>query len=204
MPQEQKTKSNTAAGLESYLGKTIRALRQSLGLTIANVSDRANISGGMLSKIENGQTATSLDTLLRISQALGVSLPTLFKNFGVHGGGAQHVVSGRGMEVVRRGTKDGHAYHLLAYDQGPRKSFEPFLITIDDKTEEFPNFEHPGTEFLYILEGSMDYRHGEQVYRLNPGDSLTFHAETPHGPGTLYQVPIRFISVILYPQRGDE
>jgi quercetin dioxygenase-like cupin family protein len=107
------------------------------------------------------------------------------------------------MEVVRRGTKSGHTYHLLAYDQGPTKTFEPFLITIDNQSEVFPDFEHPGTEFIYMLEGRMDYRHGEQVYSLQPGDSLTFRGEVPHGPGVLHEVPIRFITLIVYPQRGD-
>jgi hypothetical protein len=142
--------------LESFLGKAIRKKRLSHGLTIADVSERAGISRGMLSKIENAQTATSLDALQRIAAALGISLSTLFRDFGVEGGSAQHVRNGAGMEVVRRGTKNGHTYRLLAYDQDPNKTFEPFVITIDNQTEVFPDFEHPGTEFIYMLEGRMD------------------------------------------------
>ena len=56
--------------LERYLGTTIRELRRAHGLTIADISDRADISRGMLSRIENGQTATSLDALSRIARAL--------------------------------------------------------------------------------------------------------------------------------------
>ena len=189
--------------LEVFLGKAIREKRLGHGLTIADVSERAGISRGMLSKIENAQTATSLDTLQRIASALGVSLSMLFRDFGIEGGSAQHVRNGQGMQVVRRGTKSGHTYHLLAYDQGPTKTFEPFLITIDNQGEVFPDFEHPGTEFIYMLEGRMDYRHGEQIYSLVPGDSLTFRGEVPHGPGVLHEVPIRFITVIVYPVRGD-
>ncbi|MFX6645116.1 helix-turn-helix transcriptional regulator, partial [Acinetobacter baumannii] len=66
--------------LERYLGNTIRELRRAHGLTIADISERADISRGMLSRIENGQTATSLDALSRIARALGVSLSALFKN----------------------------------------------------------------------------------------------------------------------------
>ena len=100
--------------------------------------------------------------------------------------------------MVRRGTKRGHTYHLLAYDQGPTKVFEPFLITIDHESEVFPTFEHPGTEFIYMLEGKIEYRHGQSTYVLEPGDSLTFRGEVPHGPETLIQCPIRFLSVIIY------
>lgn len=189
--------------LERYLGNAVRELRQRHGLTIADVAERVGISRGMLSKIENAQTATSLDTLSRIARGLGVSLSTLFKNFDVPGGNAQLVKSGEGMEVVRRGTRRGHTYHLLAYDQGPTKLFEPFLITMDDASEVFPTFEHPGTEFLYMLAGKLEYRHGQETHLLEPGDALTFRGDVPHGPERLVELPIRFLAIIVYPTPGD-
>ncbi|HQS98686.1 MAG: XRE family transcriptional regulator [Hydrogenophilales bacterium 16-64-46] len=185
--------------LERYLGNAIRDLRQRHGLTIAEVADRAGISRGMLSKIENAQTATSLDGLNRLAQALGVSLSTLFRNYDVPEGSAQLVKKGEGMEVVRRGTRRGHTYHLLAHEQGPTKLFEPFLITIDSPDATFPVFEHPGTEFLYMLEGRMEYRHGQNTYLMTPGDALSFRGEVPHGPEKLIELPIRFLATLVYP-----
>jgi len=152
----------------------------------------------MLSKIENGQASSSLDTLSRIAQALGVSLSQLFRHFDVPTGGAQLVKNGQGMQVVRRGTRRGHTYHLLAYDRGPKRSFEPFLITMDDASEVFPSFEHPGTEFIYMLKGKIEYRHGQQTYVLQPGDALTFRGDVPHGPEQLIELPINFLSIIVY------
>lgn len=194
----------TNDALARYLGNTIKDLRQQHGLTIAEVAERAGISRGMLSKIENAQTATSLDTLTKLAGAFGVSLAALFRNYNVPEGGAQLVKAGEGMEVVRRGTKSGHTYHLLAYDQGPQKLFEPFLITMDNAAEVFPSFEHPGTEFIYMLEGKVEYRHGQHTYVLEPGDSLTFRGDVPHGPGKLIQLPIRFLAIIYYGAPGAE
>ena len=190
--------SRAGRPLERYVGGTIRTLRTRLRLTLAEVSAQAGISRGMLSKIENGQAATSLDTLSRLADALGVSLAQLFRDFDPPAGSAQLVKASEGMQVVRRGTKRGHTYHLLAYDRGPRKSFEPFLITMDDASEVFPRFEHPGTEFIHVLKGELEYRHGRQLYRLEPGDSLTFRGDVPHGPERLVKLPIRFLSVIVY------
>lgn len=187
--------------LERHLGNMIRGLRLQQRLTIADVASQAQISRGMLSKIENGQATSSLDTLGRLAAVLGVSLSQLFRNFDSDIGGAQLVKGGTGMEVVRRGTKRGHTYQLLAYDKGPRRSFEPFLVTMDDASELFPSFEHPGTEFIYLLEGRIEYRHGSETYLLEPGDSLTFKGEVPHGPERLLQVPIRMLSIIIY---GEE
>jgi len=201
-----KTDANGATGgrdLDTFLGREIKALRRRHGLTIADVAARAHISSGMLSKIENGQSSTSLGTLQSIAEALGVTLSNLFHGFDVPEGGAQHVKKGGGMEVVRRGTNKGHTYHLLAYDQGPRKVFEPFLITMTDKSEIFPSFQHPGTEFIYILEGRIRYRHGRQTYTLGPGDSLTFRGDVPHGPDQLISMPLRFLSIIMYGNEGS-
>jgi len=185
-------------GLDRYLGNVIRELRTKDRLTIADVAGQAGMSRGMLSKIENGQASTSLDALSRIAQALGVSLAHLFRDFNVPAGNAQLVKAAQGMEVVRRGTRRGHTYHLLAYDRGPRKSFEPFLITMDDASEVFPSFEHPGTEFIYMLSGKIEYRHGRNTYLLEPGDALTFRGEVPHGPERLIELPIHFLSIIVY------
>ena len=102
------------------------------------------------------------------------------------------------LEVVRRGTRRGHTYHLLAAQRGPRKTFEPFLVTLNDKSEVFPGFQHPGTEFIYLLAGSLTYRHGRHSYPLGPGDSLSFRGDVPHGPEKLDKVPIRMLSIIIY------
>ena len=67
--------STTTGSLERYLGNTLREIRLKHGLTIADVATLANISRGMLSKIENAQTATSLETLSRLAQALAHGEP---------------------------------------------------------------------------------------------------------------------------------
>ena len=195
--------ANGTRDLARHLGNVIRELRTKDHLTISELAAQAGISRGMLSKIETGQASTSLDTLSRIAQSLGVSLAHLFRNYDMPEGGAQLVKNGAGMEVVRRGTRRGHTYHLLAYDRGPKRSFEPFLITMDDASEVFPSFEHPGTEFIYMLKGKIEYRHGQQTYTLEPGDALTFRGDVPHGPERLLDLPIYFLSIIVYGP-GDE
>lgn len=191
------------SSLEEAVGTAIREIRQRHALTLAQVSEQANISRGMLSKIENGQTSAGMDTLSRIARALGVSMSMLFSKYDSASTSAQHVKQGQGMETVRRGTKSGHTYHLLAYDQGPTKLYEPFLITMDDDSQRYPTFHHPGNEFIYMLEGEIEYRVGQQTYVLEPGDALSFQGTVPHGPERLAKCPIRFLSVIVYPQSGE-
>ncbi len=191
-------KKASVESLDRHLGQRIRDIRQRNKLTIADVAQIAELSPGMISKIENGQATASLDSLVSIANALGVSIGSLFKNFGAPAGEARLVKSGEGMEVVRRGTSRGHTYHLLSFDQGPRKRFDPFLISMDDASEVFPTFEHDGTEFIHMLTGRLEYRHGDATYLLEPGDSLTFNGQVAHGPERIIEVPIRFLTVIVY------
>ena len=198
--------SNTPArdsnSLGRYLGNTIRELRQRHALTIAEVAQQAGISRGMLSKIENAQTLASLDTLEKLVSVLGISLSALFQGYESSPSQAFLVPQGTAKEVVRRGTRNGHTYQLLATDLTSQFRFESFLVTLDSHSEPFPSFEHPGFESIYILEGKMEYRHGDQVYLLQPGDTLTFQSHLPHGPETLIELPIRFLATIFNGQ-GD-
>ena len=169
--------------LEQYLGLQIKRQRQAQELKLSDVAKIADISQGMLSKIENAQVSTSLDTLSRLCDVLGLPLSKLFSEYDQQDGSALLVKADQGMEVVRRGTEKGHTYHLLNHTRGPKKSFEAYMVSMDDASEEFPTFSHPGTEFLHLLEGELIYRHGNQLYRMEAGDSLTFEGEIPHGPG---------------------
>ena len=187
-----------ALTVEHHIGNVIRKQRNADYLTINEVAELAGISSGMLSRIERGDVSASLDTLEKLAIALGMPMSLFFKDYDVPEGSAQHVKKGKGMQVIRRGTKKGHSYQLLAYEQGPAKSFEPFLITMDDASEVFPRFQHLGTEFIYILKGKIEYRHGSDTYILQPGDSLMFLGKVPHGPEKLIEVPIEFLAIINY------
>lgn len=192
------TQAQPNVQIESHIGNVIRKLRNQNHLTIAEVSNLAEISAGMLSRIERADVSPSLEILEKIAMSLGVPISAFFKDYDAPIGSAQHVKKNSGMEVIRRGTKKGHTYRLLAYEHGPKKSFEPFLVVMDDQSEVFPSFQHEGIEFIYILKGKLEYRHGSNSYLLQPGDSLMFTGEVPHGPEKLIKVPIELLAVINY------
>jgi quercetin dioxygenase-like cupin family protein len=93
---------------------------------------------------------------------------------------------------------------LLGHTVGKSIGMEPYLITLTDESDVFPIFQHSGVEFIYMLEGEVGYRHGNKTYAMQPGDSLFFDADAPHGPEELRKLPIRFLSIIVYPNRQTE
>lgn len=187
--------------LQQAIGRQVRKLRLMENLTVTDLSRASSVSVAMISKIENGQTSPSLATMQRISGGLGVSITSLFSQYEEHRS-ISHVRSGEGVEIERRGTRAGHHYRLLGHGVRGEVNVEPYLVTLTGKSDTFPWFQHGGVEFLYILEGEMEYRHGELLYTLQPGDSLFFDPQSIHGPETLTQLPIRFLAVISYANKG--
>jgi len=186
---------STGNELEQAIGSQVRRYRKQLGLTVAETAERAELSPGMLSKIENGNISPSLATLRALSLALNVPVTSLFRQFEEQRD-ATFVRAGQGLPIERRGTRSGHQYQLLGHSIHSDVSVEPYLITLEEDSEVFPIFQHGGVEFIYVLQGVVVYRHADATYRLSPGDSLFFDADAPHGPEELVEVPVRFLSII--------
>jgi len=191
--------------LEQAIGHEVRILRKALGLTVSDIAGATGLSVGMLSKIENGNISPSLTTLQTLAKALGVPLTTLFQRFEERRG-AVFVKAGEGVELERRGTRAGHQYNLLGHiaTSASGVQVEPYLITLSTESDVFPTFQHEGLEFLYMLEGEVVYRHGDQLFPMQPGDSLFFDADAPHGPEALVDLPARYLSIISYGRRSPE
>jgi transcriptional regulator with XRE-family HTH domain len=189
--------------LEAAIGREVRTFRRQQGMTVADLANVTGLSIGMLSKIENGNTSPSLTTLQVLSHAFSVPVTAFFRSYEERRE-AQHVKAGDHLEIERRGTRAGHQYHLLGHigSNGSGVVVEPYMITLSTESDTFPTFQHGGLELLFMLEGEVDYRHGDQVYALKPGDSLFFDADAPHGPDELVKLPARYLSIISYP-RGD-
>ena len=187
--------------LEMAIGHEVRAYRKKLGITVTDLAAATGISLGMLSKIENGNISASLTTLQSLSRALGVPLTAFFRRY-EEPRNAVFVKAGQGIELERRGTRAGHQYNLLGHIDNNSSGVivEPYLITLTTDSDVFPTFQHEGMELIYMLDGEVVYRHGDQLFPMQPGDSLFFDADAPHGPEVLEKLPARYLSIICYPE----
>jgi DNA-binding XRE family transcriptional regulator len=191
----------SARPLEASIGFEVRRLRKSIDLTVAELGAAAGISAGMLSKIENGSISPSLGTLDALAKALNVPISRLFAETDERRD-CSFVKAGAGVRIERRGTKAGHLYDLLGHSLGGAIGVEPYLITLAEDAVPYTHFRHAGVEFIYMLSGKVRYRHGDRTYLLEPGDALFFDAAARHGPEDLIEVPMRYLSIIIYPREA--
>lgn len=190
----------TPQSLEASIGAQVRRLRKSLDLTVAELGLASGISAGMLSKIENGAISPSLSTLEALARALNVPITRLFAETEERRD-CSFVKAGQGVRIERRGTKAGHMYDLLGHSLAGEITVEPYLITLSKNAVPYTNFRHAGVEFIYMLSGKVKYLHADSSYLLEPGDALFFDAAARHGPEELIELPMQYLSIIIYPRR---
>lgn len=183
--------------LESSLGLVVREFRQRSGMAITELARRAALSPGMVSKIENGAISPSLSSIRAICQALQVPVTSLFREFD-QVIDATFVPAGGGMLVHRSGLGIDHDYRILGQTTARGIAVEPYLMTYTKQSQVLPFLHRSGTQFIYVLEGKLRYRHGAKTYMMSEGDSLLFQADAPHGPEELLRLPVRYISVLSF------
>jgi transcriptional regulator with XRE-family HTH domain len=186
--------------LEVGIGAEVRRLRKSLDLTVSELGAAAGFSASMLSKIENGTISPSLATLKSLAATLNVTISSFFF-VSEERRDCSFVKAGSGVRIERRGTKAGHQYDLLGQSMAGEIAVEPYLITLKQDAAPYTYFRHAGVELIYMLSGKVRYRHADQTYLMEPGDTLCFDATARHGPEDLMQAPMQYLSIIIYQRR---
>ncbi len=185
-----------------HIGEKIRDLRKKAGLVLQDLSDRTGLSKPLLSQIEREVVSPPIATLLKISKALNVNIGFFFQD----GDPEEKVV------LVRRDEskvidsryfgreESGYYYEALAYKKS-KKYMEPFLVEFKrKKAEKLSYFSHEGEEFIYLLEGTLEFRTESQQYVLYLGDSLYFESSIPHAYRALERRNARAL-IVVYPTR---
>jgi ribosome-binding protein aMBF1 (putative translation factor) len=183
-----------AGKLARVIATQVRHYRTATGLSSAELAARTGLSKAMISRIETATTSCSLTTLQKLADGLKIPVTALFRGADTDRD-ATFTKSGQGSLTVRSGTQHGHEYRVLGTLKGRTDALEPTLVTLTNASDVFPLFQHPGTEFIYMLAGKMVYGHGAYEYAMEAGDSLLLDGEGPHGPLELLDLPIRFLAI---------
>ncbi|WP_299658137.1 helix-turn-helix transcriptional regulator [uncultured Tateyamaria sp.] len=179
---------------KSLIGNEVRFWRKERSLTGSKLAKLSDITPGMLTKIEQGKVAPSIQTLLSISNALNVPISMFFHRI-EKSRYVSFVPADKRMQVDKRGTRAGHLYEMLGHNTGQSIAIEPFFVTYDQDSEPFSTFQEEGYKFIYMVSGHIVYRHGARYFPLHAGDSLIFDAMAPHGPAELKELPSTLLSV---------
>src|SRR6266568_944428 len=161
--------------LGAVIAERVREFRLQLGLTVGQLAELTSLSKGMLSKIENAQASPSLATLARLSEALKVPVTAFFRGLNEEQD-VLFVKAGRGLDIGHKGAGPGHRYQSLGTMRAPHNTLETLLVTLTERADTFPLYQHAGTELIYMIAGRLEYLYASSRYLLEPGDAIQFLA----------------------------
>ncbi len=163
--------------MKKEIGQRIKDLRAAKGLTLKDVSEKAELSVSFLSLVERGLTSIAITSLKKIADVLDEDLTTFFEQPKKT---PKHVTRGYELEV----TKIDHSnYIYFSMASGlPGRKLDPMVVHLypeQDREAVIP-YSHQGEEFCYVLEGILTFIIENEEFVLYPGDSLQIHSTTPH------------------------
>lgn len=174
----------SARELHSRLGERIRQARTAQGLTLDALARHIGVTKGFVSKLERGEKAPAIGTLINLANALRVDVSALLEPHRA----AQRVSFVKKRERVLatgEASASEYKYASLAH-RLERKHMEPFIMYLPSKpVPEGSSLSHPGEEFVLALKGRSLYRVGSEEYVLEPGDALYYDSSIPHAGWSL-------------------
>jgi transcriptional regulator with XRE-family HTH domain len=176
------------------VGLRIKALRDAMGLSLRDLTERSGVSAPMLSQVERGETSPTLASAAKIASGLELTLSQLLRlDEGEHV--AVSRASGR-----RHNTRGGHRFEELTPPMpGQRADVSLHVLepgaTTGGRTD--PPMHEPGSrETAVVLAGTLALIVDGSRHELREGDSVTFDADLPHHFENDGEEPTRFIAVI--------
>ncbi len=164
----------------AVIGARVKALRESSGLSLRDLTDRSGVSAPMLSQVERGETSPTLTVAARIAAGLELRLSQLLR---LDEGGTVTVV--RAAQRQRGGNKRrGHSFEVLTSSQpGQRAELSRHTLAPGGATgaQDDPPMHKPGSRETALVErGSVVLVCDGALYELKEGDCVTFDADLPH------------------------
>ena len=156
------------------LGPSIRKHRKDRKLTLKEVAEKAGISEGFMSQVENNVKSPSVDTLMKVCNAIGVNAGDVMNQMG----------NQERLVVIRK--REWEDVDLPHTGFSTRRFFQPENRTIVDSAiiVLLPNKSIPvrkdinnGQELLCILKGSLELVRVNEKITLNEGDVVHYWSD---------------------------
>jgi transcriptional regulator with XRE-family HTH domain len=175
-------------GKTQSLGERIRDMRKKLKLDVNQLAEKIGWTPEYLEQIEAGKTSPPVGALIQLSRALSVDSATLLAE-------ERRVQRRRG--YIKR-TR-AYAYKSLTPD-AQDKHLWAYLVTLDPKkAHEMVAYKHEGEEFVFVLEGRVEIRVGDEIHVIKKGGSLHFNSGVAHDLKNLSPKQAKLIVVVYTP-----
>jgi transcriptional regulator with XRE-family HTH domain len=171
--------TSSQQGIEE-IGERIKSLREERQLSLAQLSNLTGFDIELLSNIEGNKVQPQLGTLMKLAKALDSAFGRLIsgvgdKHYSVTRKGEQKVVS---RSTSQKGKRQIYRYKSLAPEVKGRH-MEALIVQLEENPDDKMSV-HEGEEFIYVLDGIVSLKIGDDIFELDRGDSVYYLSTTPH------------------------
>jgi transcriptional regulator with XRE-family HTH domain len=165
---------------EKRIGERIKHLRLRKSMGLVELGKHTGLSASFLSQLETGRVVPTLRNLARIAMVFSKDLSYFF-NPEPQTLCRVHRQSDR-VRLPQTGVDDPSYYFESMGYLVPDRQLDPYFAEFLPAKEGrvLRAHQHVGCEFLYVLSGELDVKHGETTHRLEAGDAVYFDANTTH------------------------
>jgi len=167
--------------LTNKIGNKIKTIRNQQGLSLQELSEKSNLSKGLLSKIENSRTVPSLPVFFKILECLDTAPKDFFEDMYFNDGKSFEVVRKEEQVLFQKEGRAGFIYKSIINQNILDLNIDIMHLTVEPNAQYEPTITD-GYEFKLVLQGKIDYVIGEEIAQLNEGDAIFFDARLPHYP----------------------
>lgn len=165
------------------ISNKIKEKRKERQITLQELADKAGVTKGFISQIENNRTVPSLTVLLSIIRSLNIDLNAFFDELQGDNGEEDKVLvrTKAQYQGFQKENARGFLYQRILSTHVQDKHIDIVLLRLQ-KNSRRAMVRTDAFEFKYVISGTIEYTIGENKHVLGPGDSIYFDAREPHNP----------------------
>ena len=173
------------------ISKKIRSLRKEQNMTLKELSEKTGLSISFLSQVENNTSSLAITSLKKIADALEKDISYFFESPTTN----SYHVKYEDQEPFKIETSEAEFIKLSG--NFSNKGMEAMIVTIPPKKQHGDFFSHPGEEFIYVLDGTLEIVLDGVTYNVKQGDSIHYPSTAEHVWRNPLKNTLRFLVVLI-------
>jgi len=181
------------------ISNKIKEKRKAKGITIQELADKADVSKGLISQIENNRTVPSLLVLINIIRALNLDMNEFFNEIGTEQQSSKVIIKQEAAyQVFEKETAKGFLYKRVLTRSVKNYPVDIVILELKKGARRTQMVKTDAYEYKYIIQGKVEYQIENEKYILNTGDSLFFDGRLGRKPANIGDEDAKILVVYFF------
>ena len=186
------------------ISNKIKEIRKNKRITVQHLANKAKVSKGLISQIENNRTVPSLPVLMNIVHALQLDLTDFFKDISPNNNHQKvFIIRAKDYKPFEKETAKGFLYKRI-FTRNLYGGLADFILLSLEKGARRSQIVHTDAfEYKYVLKGKVEYLIEGKKYILEEGDSLFFDGRLGHKPSNIGKADAMMLVIYYFMTNGQ-